>query len=122
METNKLIDTENLKKFVDGIVESAYQSRVFQKEAVHEVLLITELVKNKLVEADTLAEQNLELKVKIEILESENKLLKDKFSVSDGDIENLKNENIINEIDVNDVEEVSTPSKNGTLPKVKKLQ
>ncbi len=110
------METENLKKFIDGIVEGAYQARIFAKEAVHEVLLVAEVIKNKLDEADKLANTNTELQVKVEILEAENKLLRDKFAVTDTDIESIKNENVINGIDVNDAQDISDHTqKNGKL-------
>jgi len=114
------METENLLKFLDGLLEGAYQARIFPKEGVQQVLQINELIKSKLVQCDSLANQNTELTVKAETLESENRLLREKYSVTDAVIEIIKNENLINDIDVNEIEEVSnhTPKP----PKEKKLQ
>jgi hypothetical protein len=111
------METENLLKFMDGLLEGAYQAKLFPKEGVQQVLQINELIKSKLIEVDTLANKNTELTVKVEILENENKLLREKFAVTDADIENIKNENVINEIDVKEIEEVSNHT-----PKPKKVQ
>jgi cell division protein FtsB len=105
---------------MDGLLEGAYQAKLFPKEGVQQVLQINELIKQKLVAVDTLGSQNTELTVKVEILEAENKLLRDKYSVTDAVLDIIKNENLINDIDVNEIEEISnhTPKP----PKEKKLQ
>jgi len=110
------MEAENLTKFIDNIIEVAYQSRCFAKEHVQQILATGHKIKQKIAEAERLETENLEQKTKLEALENENKLLREKFNVSDSDLQNLKNENIINEIDVKDIEEVSNHT-----PKIKKL-
>ena len=73
------METEMLKNFIDSIVDGAYKAGIFQKEAVHEILMITEVVKSKFSEVDTLQNENTELKAKIAILELENSDLKKRF-------------------------------------------
>jgi hypothetical protein len=119
------METENLCKFLDGLLEGAYQAKLFPKEGVQQVLQINELIKSKLVELDTVLNQNTEITVKVEILENENKLLRDKFGVTDADIENIKTANAVNEIIVpdNSIDDLSKTqnSLNGESKKLQKV-
>jgi len=103
------MDTENLLKFMDGLLEGAYQAKLFPKEGVQQVLQINELIKSKLLQLDTVLNQNTELTVKIETLENETTSLKNKFSELGIDLEEIKNPIDVNEINVpeNSVEEIS---------------
>jgi hypothetical protein len=113
------METENLSKFIDDVIEGAYQKGLFAKEAVSQVLMMGQMIKEKMVSADSFKNKNIELNCEIEKLKSENELLKKKFSVSDLDIETWKIENDINEIYVpeNSIKDLSPHSENGSLKK-----
>lgn len=113
------METQQLNTFLDQVIESAYQARVFAKEGVGNVLQITELIKNKLIQNDALVNENAELKVKIEALENVNKNYKERFDDLDSVIEDSKQEVDATEIDVTETpaENLAIPlhSKNGTV-------
>ena len=113
------METENLSKFIDDVIEGAYQKGLFAKEAVSQVLMMGQMIKEKMVKADEMQLENTARSITIENLQAENELLKKKFSVSDIDIERWKIENDINEIDVpeNSIKDLSPHSENGSLKK-----
>ena len=103
------METEKLLAFLDQLIESAYQARVFAKEGVQLAINTNELIKRKIVEADTLGNQNTELKVQNEILESENERLKKRLAFLDNALDDTNQETDPSEIEV--VETLEKPKK-----------
>jgi hypothetical protein len=105
------METEKLGNFVDGVVEASYRAGCFAKEDVQKVLITADMVKQKLNEADKLANENLDLKVKIETLEA-GLLRYEKL------LGGTKDEDVINDINLADdsFEDISNHSSNGTVP------
>lgn len=94
------METEKLSKFLDDVIEGAYRSGCFQKESVQQVLIMAQMIKEKIIEADKLSAENLDQKVKFEILESENEKLKKWFNDLGIDLEELNKKIDVNEIEV----------------------
>jgi len=109
------METEKLSNFIDSVVEGAYRSGCFAKEQVQQILMMAEMAKQKMNEADKFATENLEQKIRIEVLENETKSLKSKFDELGIDLEEIKKPIDVNEINVpdNSVEEISNHSQNG---------
>lgn len=111
------METENFCKFIDGLVEGAYQKGLFQKEAVQGVLNIAEAMKSKLQQGDVLAKENEDLKTSYQALEVTNENLRNRFDSLGIDLEEIKKPTDANEIEIeeNSIEEVSNhvPKKNG---------
>ena len=80
------METADLLKFLDSVIEAGYQARIFAKESVQQALQITELIKSKLLENDKLVTENVELKIKLEALEIANKNYKERFADLDNAI------------------------------------
>jgi len=118
------METKDLINFLDSVIEAGYQARIFAKESVQQALQITELIKSKLLENDKVTTENLELKIKLEALESANKNYKERFADLDNAIEESKFVNDVSDLEVEEtpVENLPLPahSQNGKLRSIKK--
>lgn len=103
------METNDLCKFIDGVIEGAYQKGLFPKEGVQQVLNIAELIKQKLQEGDKLATENTDLKTSYEALANQHESLQQRFNSLGIDLEEIQNPANALELEMatNSVEEIS---------------